>query len=46
MAMMISHYDLVHLDFVDSEEYEELQRFDLRRLCILLGVVMKKLSTW
>ena len=42
LAHVVRTYNL-HLDFVDSEEYDELQRFDLRRLCILLGVLMKKL---
>ena len=42
LAHLIHTYN-VHLDFVDSEEYDELQRFDLRRLCILLRVLMKKL---
>ena len=42
LAQVIHVYD-VHLDFFDSEEYDELQRFDLRRLCILLRVLMKKL---
>lgn len=42
LAQVIHAYD-VHLDFVDSEEYDELQRFDLRRLCILLGVLIRKL---
>ena len=42
LAHAIRTYD-VHLDFVDSEEYDELQRFDLRRLCILFGVLIKKL---
>ena len=42
LAHVIHTYD-INLDFVDSEEYDELQRFDLRRLCILLEVLMKKL---
>ena len=42
LAHVIHTYG-VPLDFVDSEEYDELQRFDLRRLCILLGVLMKRL---
>ena len=42
LAQVIHDYD-VRLDFFDSEEYDELQRFDLRRLCILLGVLIKKL---
>ena len=42
LAQVIHTYD-VHVDFVYSEEYDELQRFDLRRLCILLRVLMKKL---
>ena len=42
LAQVIHTFD-VCLDFVDSEEYDELQRFDLRRLCILLRVLMKKL---
>ena len=42
LAQVIHTYD-VHLDFVDSEEYDELQRFDLSRLCMLLGVLIKRL---
>ncbi len=42
LAQVIHTYD-IHLDFLDSEEYDELQRFDLRRLCILLGVLIKRL---
>ena len=42
LAQVIHAYD-AHLDVVDSEEYDELQRLDLRRLCTLLGVLIKKL---
>ena len=42
LAQVILDYS-VHLGFVDSEEYDDLQRFDLRRLCILLRVSIKKL---
>ena len=39
----VIHYYGVNLEFVDSEEYDDFQRFDLRRLCIYLEVSIKKL---
>lgn len=41
LAQLISHYSL-NTTFFDGRAYEELQRFDLRRLCALMTELVKK----